>query len=207
MAIGVGVNPEQRPAAFGRFIRDLRKRTGLSQAQLGRKVGVSRPWISSVERGWLGSDELMLKILGVLDVPEPDQALRHLLGRGETGVRGDSPTEHFRYLARVLRTRLAELDEIRSTVTLSGATVSAIKATIFDLEELADSAESRSVAEDDPEAKAAKRAWRYFNNALMFVREAANASRLGLAVSQEPPNSGEPAPTGEELSNGDHQTG
>lgn len=39
------------PTALGAAIRDRRRRLGLDQGELARKVGVSRQWIVAVEQG------------------------------------------------------------------------------------------------------------------------------------------------------------
>ena len=39
------------PADLGAVIRERRKRLGLDQAELARRIGVSRQWVVGIERG------------------------------------------------------------------------------------------------------------------------------------------------------------
>ena len=48
--------PIQTVGQFGFEVRRLRKSAGLTQAQLAEQAGVSRRWISRVERGHLGAE-------------------------------------------------------------------------------------------------------------------------------------------------------
>jgi HTH-type transcriptional regulator/antitoxin HipB len=57
------------PLEFGLVIREKRRQRKLSQAELARKVGVSRQWIVGVERGKSRSElGLVLQTLNVLDI-------------------------------------------------------------------------------------------------------------------------------------------
>jgi HTH-type transcriptional regulator/antitoxin HipB len=57
------------PLEFGLVIREKRRQRELSQAELARKVGVSRQWIVGVERGKSRSElGLVLQTLNVLDI-------------------------------------------------------------------------------------------------------------------------------------------
>ena len=44
------------PLDLGLVIRDRRRKLGLSQAELARKVGVGRQWIVAIERGKSGAE-------------------------------------------------------------------------------------------------------------------------------------------------------
>lgn len=53
---------------LGHGIRALRRRRGLTQAELARRAGVSQPWISRLERGHPGAAlSLVLDVIGTLD--------------------------------------------------------------------------------------------------------------------------------------------
>ena len=57
------------PADFGAVIREGRKRAGLNQATLAKKVGVGRQWIVEVEKGKAGAPlALLLRTLAALDI-------------------------------------------------------------------------------------------------------------------------------------------
>jgi len=57
------------PLEFGLVIREKRRQRKLSQAELARKVGVSRQWIVAVERGKSRSElSLVLQTLNVLNI-------------------------------------------------------------------------------------------------------------------------------------------
>ncbi len=43
--------PLRTAVEFGEFIRAARKRAGITQADLAYRLGVSRKWVSEVERG------------------------------------------------------------------------------------------------------------------------------------------------------------
>lgn len=63
---------------LGQVIRDRRKRLGWSQLKLAELVGVSRPWVISLEKGRPGADVArVLKAMAVmglkLDVRQPAQ--------------------------------------------------------------------------------------------------------------------------------------
>ena len=53
---------------LGHGIRTLRRRRGLTQAELAVRAGVSQPWISRLERGHPGAAlSLVLEVIGTLD--------------------------------------------------------------------------------------------------------------------------------------------
>ena len=57
------------PANLGALIRDRRLGLGLDQAELAKRVGVSRLWINQVERGKPGASiGLVLRTLMVLGI-------------------------------------------------------------------------------------------------------------------------------------------
>lgn len=74
----------RNPNDFGAIIRDRRKALKLDQAELARRVGVSRLWINQIERGkagaGLGLTLTTLKALGInlaaetADDPTPPDA-------------------------------------------------------------------------------------------------------------------------------------
>jgi len=52
---------------LGQFVRDQRKRLGMSQQKLGQAVGVSRHWVIAMERGNAGAElGLVLKALAAV---------------------------------------------------------------------------------------------------------------------------------------------
>lgn len=57
------------PADFGMLIRAERKKAGLDQATLARRAGVSRWWITEMERGKRGAElGLVLRTLATLGI-------------------------------------------------------------------------------------------------------------------------------------------
>jgi HTH-type transcriptional regulator/antitoxin HipB len=57
------------PTDLGAVIRDRRKRFGLGQAELARRVGVSRQWVIGVERGRARAElALVLRTLDELGI-------------------------------------------------------------------------------------------------------------------------------------------
>lgn len=55
------------PLDLGLVIRDRRRKLGLSQTELARKVGVGRQWIVAIERGKSGAElGLVLRTLSAL---------------------------------------------------------------------------------------------------------------------------------------------
>lgn len=57
------------PADLGAVIRDRRKQLGLDQAELARRVGVSRQWVIGIERGRSRAElGLVLRALDTLGV-------------------------------------------------------------------------------------------------------------------------------------------
>ncbi len=62
--------PLRTPADIGALIRDRRRLRQWDQADLARTIGVSRLWVSQVERGKPGASlGLILRALDALDVP------------------------------------------------------------------------------------------------------------------------------------------
>ncbi len=58
------------PADLGALIRDYRRRRGLDQLALAKKVGVSRQWVVEIEKGKARAEVgLILRALEVLGVP------------------------------------------------------------------------------------------------------------------------------------------
>lgn len=54
---------------IGLIIRERRKHLGIDQASLGRRVGVSRQWVISIERGKSSAEiGLVLRTLSALDL-------------------------------------------------------------------------------------------------------------------------------------------
>jgi HTH-type transcriptional regulator/antitoxin HipB len=61
--------PLQTPAAVGALIKDRRRALGLDQADLAARIGVSRLWVSQVERGKPGAGlGLVLRALAAVGV-------------------------------------------------------------------------------------------------------------------------------------------
>lgn len=58
------------PQDVGALLRERRQKAGLDQAELARRVGVSRQWLVEVERGKPRAEiGLVLRALNVLDIP------------------------------------------------------------------------------------------------------------------------------------------
>jgi HTH-type transcriptional regulator/antitoxin HipB len=58
------------PADLGALIRDYRRRRGLDQQALAKKIGVSRQWVVEIEKGKARAEVgLILRALDVLGVP------------------------------------------------------------------------------------------------------------------------------------------
>ena len=58
------------PADLGALIRDYRRRRGLDQLALAKKVGVSRQWVVEIEKGKARAEVgLILRALDLLGVP------------------------------------------------------------------------------------------------------------------------------------------
>lgn len=62
--------PVTRPDDLGVALREARRAEGISQAELARIVGVSRPWLSTFETGRIASARLdtVMRIIAALDV-------------------------------------------------------------------------------------------------------------------------------------------
>jgi HTH-type transcriptional regulator/antitoxin HipB len=67
------------PRALGAFVRDARKRRGMTQAQLADRARVSRTWVVDLEAGKrtleIGLVMLVLEILGLIIKLEQARAL------------------------------------------------------------------------------------------------------------------------------------
>ncbi|MEY2113770.1 MULTISPECIES: helix-turn-helix domain-containing protein [Rhodanobacter] len=58
------------PQDIGALLRESRKKAGLGQAELARRIGVSRQWVVEVERGKPRAEMgLVLRALNTLDNP------------------------------------------------------------------------------------------------------------------------------------------
>lgn len=58
------------PQDIGALLRESRKKAGLGQAELARRIGVSRQWVVEVERGKPRAEiGLVLRALNTLDNP------------------------------------------------------------------------------------------------------------------------------------------
>lgn len=71
-------------------IAELRARYNLSQLELARKAGVTRPLISMIEHGRRGvSPKLALRLVEALGIPEPerDRLVGQLVTAGASHVR------------------------------------------------------------------------------------------------------------------------
>ena len=79
--------PLRTPRDFGAIIRERRRALGLDQAGLAARIGVSRLWVSEVERGKPGAGlGLILRALAALDIE-----LTFTDARGGEGPPGDAP--------------------------------------------------------------------------------------------------------------------
>ena len=58
------------PQDIGALLRERRQKAGLDQAELARRIGVSRQWLIEVEGGKPRAEiGLVLRALNVLDIP------------------------------------------------------------------------------------------------------------------------------------------
>lgn len=58
------------PQDIGALLREHRQKAGLDQAELARRIGVSRQWVVEVERGKPRAEiGLVLRALNALDTP------------------------------------------------------------------------------------------------------------------------------------------
>ncbi|MFK7985525.1 MAG: helix-turn-helix domain-containing protein [Sandaracinaceae bacterium] len=63
------MSPVTSAEDFGALVRERRREQGLSQAQVAKKVGVSRQWIVEVEGGKQRAEVgLLLRLLNALDL-------------------------------------------------------------------------------------------------------------------------------------------
>lgn len=73
------------PQDIGALLRDRRQKAGLDQAELARRIGVSRQWLVEVERGKPRAEVgLVLRALNVLDIPLEIGRPRHARGVANT---------------------------------------------------------------------------------------------------------------------------
>lgn len=69
------------PQDIGALLREQRQKAGLDQAELARRIGVSRQWLIEVERGKARAEiGLILRALNVLDIPLEVGAPSHVSG-------------------------------------------------------------------------------------------------------------------------------
>jgi HTH-type transcriptional regulator/antitoxin HipB len=72
------------PADLGALIRDYRRRRGLDQQALAKKIGVSRQWVVEIEKGKARAEVgLILRALDVLGVPLSVDDSNKAVKRGE----------------------------------------------------------------------------------------------------------------------------
>ncbi|HUH54333.1 MAG TPA: helix-turn-helix domain-containing protein [Rhodanobacter sp.] len=70
------------PQDIGALLRESRKKAGLGQAELARRIGVSRQWVVEVERGKPRAEMgLVLRALNTLDNPLQTGLAPHSYGR------------------------------------------------------------------------------------------------------------------------------
>lgn len=73
------------PQDIGALLRERRQKAGLDQAELARRVGVSRQWLVEVERGKPRAEiGLVLRALNVLDIPLEVGTPRYATGVADT---------------------------------------------------------------------------------------------------------------------------
>ena len=100
-----------RRIAFGRTLRDIRRARHIDQQKLAEMVGVTRQWISNIERGWPASISLLTKILMVCDVPDAEEVARAVYSddRYDEGV---ATLQRLRKVHRRVDTRLEFFEDI-----------------------------------------------------------------------------------------------
>lgn len=73
------------PQDIGALLRESRKKTGLGQAELARRIGVSRQWVVEVERGKPRAEMgLVLRALNALGNPLQSGLLPSFRGVADT---------------------------------------------------------------------------------------------------------------------------
>lgn len=191
---------------LGRQLRVYRTARGLNQDQVARAIGLSRAWLSNVERGGGISPSVLPRLLGALGFDKPEELATRLLANepdvdnrllqaeiAQPGV--PSPQA----AADALRGLLADHESYRNVLTFHPSVLSATKAVIFDLEELA---HQDGVGGDSPIAGVLEVANR-LRNALVLARTAArlgHSAMVDVATATPPPITEK-----EEVENGDHQ--
>lgn len=50
------MHPTLTPALLGAIVRDARRAAGISQTELGERIGASRFWVTAFERGKAGAE-------------------------------------------------------------------------------------------------------------------------------------------------------
>ena len=77
---------------LGALIRDTRRRAGLSQAALAKRLGTSQGWVSEVENGKPTAEiAMVLRLLAHLDIQL--DARRPGMDRAAQGTRGGQPPQ------------------------------------------------------------------------------------------------------------------
>lgn len=77
------------PRDLGLFVRDVRKKLALDQAELAQLVGVSRQWVVALEKGKPGASlDLVMRTLAALDV---DIELRMSAQADQKGAKRKAP--------------------------------------------------------------------------------------------------------------------
>ncbi len=72
------------PADLGAVIRDYRRKRGLDQLGLARKIGVSRQWVVEIEKGKARAEVgLILRALDALGIPLSVGSSKNLSGKEE----------------------------------------------------------------------------------------------------------------------------
>lgn len=72
------------PQDIGAIIRESRQQAGLDQAELARRVGVSRQWLVEVERGKPRAEiGLILRVFNALGLPLQSSSAPYVTGVAE----------------------------------------------------------------------------------------------------------------------------
>ena len=73
----------ERELSFGEYLTQLREAKDVTLRELARKIGVSAPFLSDVEKNRRAplTAERLEKVAAVLGLSEEEKASRHILGR------------------------------------------------------------------------------------------------------------------------------
>lgn len=97
---------------FGIWMRRMRQKKGISCASLGKLIGVSKAYISSVElgRSYLPSEERLKQIAKYLDIPEEEIIIKASIYKKDANRQNKSFTTHSNRVFEIIK-RSAKLND------------------------------------------------------------------------------------------------